>query len=199
MKNNNISRMVQLAVLMAIVIFLQCFLGSIVVGATSFSVVLVPIVIGAILLGPGAGALLGVAFGLIVLIRGITGQDGFTNMLFVAQPLFTSVICLGKGAAAGWVAGLVYQILSKANSFWASVAAAAVAPLTNTGLFILGGLTLVRSTLESNLAAFGADSVLIFLVIGCAGVNFLVEFGVNMVLSPAIYRIISVVRRRIAR
>ncbi len=199
MKTNNISRMVQLAVLLAIVIILQCFLGSIVVGATSFSVVLVPIVIGAILLGPGAGAFLGFAFGLVVLIRGITGQDGFTNMLFVAQPLFTALICLGKGAAAGWIAGLLYKLLGKVSSFWASVVAAASAPVVNTGLFILGGLTLVRGTLEANLSTFGADSVLIFLVIGCAGINFLVEFGVNLVLSPAIYRIISVVKSKIAR
>ena len=199
MKSNNISRMVQLAILLTIVIVLQCFLGSIVVGATSFSVVLVPIVIGAILLGPGAGAFLGFAFGLVVLIRGITGQDGFTNMLFVAQPLFTALICLGKGAAAGFAAGIVYKLLSGTNSFWASVAAAAIAPVVNTGLFILGGLTLVKDTLEANLAAFGADSVLIFLVIGCAGINFLVEFGVNMVLSPAIHRIITAVKAQLTR
>jgi len=199
MKKNNISRMVQLAVLLAIVIILQCFLGSIVVGATSFSVVLVPIVVGAILLGPGAGAFLGLAFGVVVLVRGITGQDGFTNLLFTAQPLFTTLICLGKGAAAGWAAGIVFQMLAKKSGFWASIAAAAVAPVANTGLFILGGLTLVSGTLEANLAAFGADSVLIFLVIGCAGINFLVEFGINMVLSPAIYRIISVLRKKVVR
>ena len=199
MKNNKISRMVQLAVLLAIVIFLQCFLGSIVVGATSFSVVLVPIVVGAILLGPGAGALLGFAFGLVVLIRGITGQDAFTNLLFVAQPLFTALICLGKGTAAGWVAGVVYKLLAKGSGFWASVAAAAVAPVVNTGLFILGGLTLVKGTLEANLGALGADSVLFFLVVICAGVNFLVEFAANMVLSPAIYRVIRVLKNEFAR
>lgn len=199
MKNNKISRMVQMAVLLAIVIFLQCFLGSIVVGTTSFSVVLVPIVIGAILLGPCAGALLGFAFGAVVLIRGITGQDGFTNLLFVAQPTFTALICLGKGTAAGWLAGLMYRLISKANAFWASVAAAAIAPIANTGLFILGGLTLVRGTLEANLSALGADSVVVFLVVICAGINFIVEFGVNMILSPAIYRIINVVRKSFSR
>lgn len=199
MNNKKISRMVQLAVLLAIVIFLQCFMGSIVVGTTSFSVVLVPIVIGAILMGPGAGAFLGFAFGLVVLIMGISGRDQFTNLLFQAQPLFTVLICLGKGAAAGWTAGLIYKLLSRASSFWASVAATAVAPIVNTGLFILGGLTLVRGTLEANLGAFGADSVVVFLVVVCAGVNFLVEFGVNMLLSPAIYRIIHVVRGKTAR
>ena len=188
--------MVQLAILLAVVVVLQCFLGSIKVGATSFSVVLVPIVVGALILGPAAGAFLGFAFGLVVLIYGISGQDVFTNMLFQAHPVFTAIICLGKGAAAGWGAGMVYKLVEKASSFWASVAAAATAPILNTGLFILGGLTLVRGTLEANLAAFGADSVVVFLVIGCAGVNFLVEFFVNMILSPAIYRIVTIVRRK---
>lgn len=188
--------MVQLAILLAVVVVLQCFLGSIKIGATSFSVVLVPIVVGALILGPAAGAFLGFAFGLVVLIYGISGQDVFTNMLFQAHPVFTAIICLGKGAAAGWGAGMVYKLVEKASSFWASVAAAATAPILNTGLFILGGLTLVRGTLEANLAAFGADSVVVFLVIGCAGVNFLVEFFVNMILSPAIYRIVTIVRRK---
>ena len=188
--------MVQLAILLAVVVVLQCFLGSIKVGATSFSVVLVPIVVGALILGPAAGAFLGFAFGLVILIYGISGQDVFTNMLFQAHPVFTAIICLGKGAAAGWGAGMVYKLVVKASSFWASVAAAATAPILNTGLFILGGLTLVRGTLEANLAAFGADSVVVFLVIGCAGVNFLVEFFVNMILSPAIYRIVTIVRRK---
>ena len=196
MKNKNITRMVQLAILLAVVVVLQCFLGSIKVGATSFSVVLVPIVVGALILGPAAGAFLGFAFGLVVLIYGISGQDVFTNMLFQAHPVFTAIICLGKGAAAGWGAGMVYKLVEKASSFWASVAAAATAPILNTGLFILGGLTLVRGTLEANLAAFGADSVVVFLVIGCAGVNFLIEFFVNMILSPAIYRIVTIVRRK---
>ena len=196
MKNKNITRMVQLAILLAVVVVLQCFLGSIKVGATSFSVVLVPIVVGALILGPAAGAFLGFAFGLVVLIYGISGQDVFTNMLFQAHPVFTAIICLGKGAAAGWGAGMVYKLVVKASSFWASVAAAATAPILNTGLFILGGLTLVRGTLEANLAAFGADSVVVFLVIGCAGVNFLIEFFVNMILSPAIYRIVTIVRRK---
>ena len=199
MRNNKISRMVQLAVLLGIVIFLQCFFAQIVVGTTSFSVVLVPIVVGAILLGPGAGALLGFAFGAVVLIYGIIGQDAFTNMLFVAQPAFTALICLGKGTAAGLLAGIAYRLIAKVNAFWASVAAAAIAPIANTGLFILGGLTLVRGTLEANLTTFGADSVLIFLVVFCAGINFIVEFGVNMILSPAIYRIITVVKKSLTR
>lgn len=194
MNDKKILRMVQLAILLAIVVVLQCFLGSIVIGATSFSVVLVPIVVGAILLGPAAGAFLGFAFGLVVLLYGVTGRDVFTSMLFTAHPVGTALICLGKGAAAGWGAGTVYALL-KNKPFLGSVAAAATAPILNTGLFILGGMTLVYDTLESNLSAFGADSVIVFLVIGCAGINFLVEFCVNLVLSPTLHRIITVLNR----
>lgn len=199
MKNTNISRMVQLAILLAVVIVLQCFFGSIVIGTTSFSVVLVPIVIGAIVLGPAAGAFLGFAFGMVVLIYGISGQDFFTNLLFQSHPVFTAVICIGKGAAAGWGAGMVYKLLAKLSSFWGSVAAAAAAPILNTGLFILGSLTLVQDTLQANLATFGADNLVVFLVIGCAGVNFLVEFCVNLILSPAIFRVVTVVKKKIAK
>lgn len=195
MKNAKITRMVELAVLLALVVLLQCFLGSIVIGATSFSVVLVPIVIGAILLGPAAGAFLGAAFGVVVLAFGISGQDVFTNMLFTAHPIGTAVICLGKGAAAGFGAGLLYKLIGGKNALAGSIAAAAIAPILNTGLFILGGLTLVADTLTANLANFGADSLIVFLVIGCAGINFIVEFAVNLILSPAIYRIIRVVKK----
>lgn len=106
------------------------------------------------------------------------------------------MICLVKGAAAGFLAGLVYQLVrgnapeTGVRSFVASLLASVTAPVVNTGLFILGGLTLVRGTLEANLAVFGwtSDSVLLFLVIGCAGINFLAEFAANLILSPAIHR-----------
>ena len=94
---------------------------------------------------------------------------------------------------------MVYRLLSKFSSFWASVAAAATAPILNTGLFILGSLTLISDTLQANLASFGADDLVVFLVIGCAGINFLVEFCVNIILSPAIYRIVTVVKKRIMK
>lgn len=42
----------------------------------------------------------------------------------------------------------------------------------------------------------GGASVLYFLVIGCAGVNFLVEFAVNMILSPALWAVIRALERR---
>ncbi|MGN1062682.1 MAG: ECF transporter S component, partial [Candidatus Scatosoma sp.] len=75
-------RVAGLAILLALVIVLQTALGSVKIGATSFSLVLIPIVLGGILYGAWAGAFLGFVFGLITLIYGITGADYFTMVLF---------------------------------------------------------------------------------------------------------------------
>lgn len=184
---DSLLKMTQLAILTAVVIVLQ-MLGSIIkIGPTSISLVLVPIVIGAIILGPGAGAFLGFVFGLITFWAGVSGTDFFTATLFAAQPVATAIICLGKGTAAGLGAGLIYKLLAKKSELAASVLAAAAAPIINTGLFILGGLTLVADTLNATFAS--GMTLIYFLVIGCAGFNFIAEFLVNLVVSPAIYNI----------
>lgn len=186
-----------LAVLVALVVVLQIWGGYIRIGATSLSFVLVPIVLGAVLLGPLAGAFLGFVFGLIVLIYGITGVDAFTNILFVDHPVLTSALCLVKGTAAGLVAGLLFKLISKKNAYAAIFVASVSAPIVNTGLFILGGL-LMSGTLEANFVADGS-TVIYFLIIGCAGVNFLVEFAINAVASPAIYTVVRVVGRSVRK
>ena len=35
-----------------------------------------------------------------------------------------------------------------------------------------------------------------FLIIGCAGINFIVEFAINLLLAPSVYRIIKVVKKQ---
>lgn len=186
-----------LAVLLALVVVLQIWGSSIRIGVTSISLVLVPIVLGAVLLGPVAGAILGFVFGLIVLIYGITGADSFTFILFSDHPVITSVLCLVKGTAAGAVAGLLYKLIARKNKYVAVIVSAASAPVVNTGLFILGAL-LMSDVISANFVADG-QTVIYFLVIGCAGINFLVEFAINLVLSPAIFSVNNVIERQIMR
>ncbi len=185
-----------LALLSAIVVLLQTLAGNIYIGPTHISLVLVPIVIGSIVLGAKYGAFLGLVFGIVVLISGITGADPFTNTLFVNHPVYTSIICLVKGALAGYCSGLIYKVVSKSGKTGAAcVAAAAAAPVVNTGLFILGGLLLVSDTLSQNYVSDGT-TVVYFLIIGCAGLNFIAEFVLNIVLAPAINTIISASKKK---
>ena len=190
-------RMVQLAILVALVIVLQLVGSNIHVGPVSFSLVLIPIAVGGVLLGPAAGAILGAVFGLITVIGGVSGADVFTNFLFSKQPVLTVVLCLAKATLAGLCAGLVFRALEKHNRWVAVVLASAVAPVVNTGIFVLGTITLFRSTLEDYIQNVGAGvSVVYFVVILCAGINFLAEFGVNLVASPAVYRIWTAVTKK---
>ena len=185
-----------LAVLVALVIVLQVWASAIPIGTTRISLTLIPIVLGALLLGPLAGAFLGAVFGAVVLIAALSGADSFTFILLSEHPVLTVLLCLVKGAAAGLVAGLVHRAVRRKNEYVAVFAAALVAPVVNTGLFILGAL-LMSDTLSANFVADGT-TVLYFLVIGCAGVNFLVEFAVNAVVSPALYTVERVVEKSVS-
>ena len=133
-KKNSTLRLVQLSILVAIVIVLQ-LAGTAVklnILGTSVSLVLIPIVLGAMLLGPKAGAVLGFIFGVITYLMGVFGLDAFTFILFQDHPVLTALICIVKGTAAGLVAGFVYEACQKAwngkKNLLATFLASAAAP-----------------------------------------------------------------------
>lgn len=187
-----------LAVLLALVIVLQIWASAIPLGATRISLTLIPIVLGAVLLGPAAGAFLGAAFGVVVVVVAVAGGDPFTLTLLSDHPALTVLLCLVKGAAAGAAAGLLFRLVRKKNEYAAVFAAALSAPVVNTGLFILGALLMSDTIIGANFVADGT-TVLYFLVIGCAGLNFVVEFIVNAVASPAIYTVERLIERRVLK
>ncbi len=191
----NTLKMVELAVLMALVAVLQITGTGIMLGGTPVSLVLIPIALGAMLLGPWAGALLGLEFGVIVFLAGLFGADGFTFILIQDHPIYTAILCLGKGALAGLAAGIVYRLLEKKNVYAAVFAAAATTPIVNTAIFILGALGM-QQTLVSNFLAEG-QTVIYFLIVVCAGINFIFEFCLNLLVAPALARVVDAVQRRL--
>ena len=99
MKKDRIIRLTALAILTALVIVLQTVASGIRIGPIPISLTLVPIVVGAVLLGPAAGAGLGAVFGLIAGYFGAMGYPG-TGMLFAV--LF-AVIGFGAGMLAEYL------------------------------------------------------------------------------------------------
>lgn len=187
--------LVQLALLTALVIVFQLLGQFVPVGVTKVSLVLLPITLGGILLGPWSGAVLGFIFGaIVVVVGGAFGTDPFTSTLFQAQPFATTAICLVKGTAAGLCGGLVYRLVARWKQFPAVFAAAAIVPIVNTVLFILGGLFLVQDTLSAEFVASGS-TVFYFLTIVCAGWNFIFEFLLNIILAPSLDRIIFAAKK----
>jgi uncharacterized membrane protein len=156
--------------------------------------VLIPIVLGGVIYGAWTGAFLGFVFGFITLMYGVVGADAFTAILFQNQPLETTLLCLVKGTAAGFVSGVVYKAFLNKNELVAVFLAAAAAPIINTGLFIGGSLLFLQQTLLVNFVESGS-TVVYFLFIGCADVNFLVELAVNLVAAPTLHRIIRILEK----
>jgi len=109
-------------------------------------------------------------------------------MMWVYNPYVTVLICIVKGVAAGALAGLVYQALHKKNQILATVAAAIVCPVVNTGLFTLGAVAVFKPLLLQ--WADGAD-LAAYIFLGMIGANFLVELAINLVLSPVIVRVLK--------
>lgn len=192
MKNANsqssLSRMTGLSIFTAIIVVLTVLCTFVRFGPFSITLALAPIIIGAAMYGPGAGALLGGVFGFVVLLTGIFGWDGGTVMLLMGENAFACIlICIGKGVLAGLAAGAVYSLIAKRSVYAAVVVAGVVCPVVNTGIFILGMLAFYFSTLES---WAGGQSVIYYAIIGLTGINFLVELAVNIVLSSGITSII---------
>ena len=195
MKNDSsfkIKRMAGMALLIAVVVALQMLASFIRFGPFSVALVLVPIVVGASVYGPAAGAVLGGAFGAVVLINCANGADAGGHMLWLANPALTAVLCMVKGVAAGLAAGFTYSALSKKNVYAGILCAAFVCPVVNTGIFIAAMVLFYRETL----ALWAGGSPLIYYVfIVLTGVNFLLELGVNILLGPGVVRVINAVKR----
>lgn len=191
-RKTSILHMVELAALTAIVVILQLTGVAIRIPilGTPVSLVLIPITLGAMLLGPWAGAFLGFLFGLIVYITcGVMGMDPFTAFLFQDHPIVTAGICLVKSTLAGFLAGVVFRAVEKKNSLVATITASAVTPVVNTGVFVLGCLV-IMGTIEGYVGAVGLDvSGVYFIFVMCAGINFLFEFLVNMLFASALHRV----------
>ena len=192
-RNNRTYRMVLLGVLSALVIVLQLW-GSAIpfFGGTSLCLVLIPIVVGGLILGVRAGTFLGLLFGVFVFLWcGVLGYDPFTAFLFQNKPLMTALICIGKGAAAGLVPPLVHRALSRKLPFPSVIIASALAPICNTGLFIVG-MFMILGTLKAYLGAMTVGYFFGAIIL----VNFTVELVINLIASPAIYRVAQVVTHK---
>lgn len=185
-KNGRVVKLALMALLTALVAILAYFGGFIKIGGlASISLTLIPVVIGAALCGPWAGAWLGGVSGAVFFL---TADSAFWLGLSLPGTVITVMV---KGIMAGLCAGLVYKLLESKNRYLAVLVSAIVAPVVNTGIFLLGCLTFFIEAVQGMSAAEGM-SIGAYLIIFFVGLNFVFELIANIVLSPAILRIINI-------
>ncbi len=176
----DVKKLVLTSILLAIIIILQLLSALFKIGIFQISLVAVPITIGAILLGPKTGAILGFGFGVIVLLAGDAA-------FFMAHGAMATVfIVLLKGTIAGMASGLIYKLFK--NNLVGSIVSSITFVITNTAIFAVGTLLFLFSALKELDSSNPIKNL--FLVI--IGVNFIIELISTILLVPATKRIIEV-------
>ncbi len=177
------------AIFTVLVIILQ-YMGSFIrLSFFSVSLVLLPIIIGAAMCGISSGIWLGFVFGVVVLISG--DAAAFMSINFAG----TIITVLVKGIACGAAAGIVYKFTEKFGRLLAVVLAAVVCPLVNTGVFILGCFTFFYEAITEWGAAEGFLSPVGYIFLVLVGGNFIFELISNIVLSPAVVRVLDAIKK----
>lgn len=179
-------KLVLASLLTALVVILQLMGSFIRFGTFQISLVLIPIVIGAAECGTSIGAWLGLVFGVVVLANGDAAP-------FLAVNAWGTVVTvLLKGVLCGFVAGLVFNALLKANHYVAVIAAAIVCPVVNTGVFLLGCIVFFMDTIKLWAGDINAWKYMILFLVGG---NFLFEIASNIILSPAVVRLLNLKKK----
>lgn len=192
--DNKTFRLTGMALLIAI-IALMAFtpLGYLKTAGVEITFILIPVIIGAIIFGPGAGAVLGTAFGATSFIQ-CFGMSPFGATLLGINPIFTFVLCMVPRILMGWLTGLIFKALNKIDKTkLISYAAANLSgALLNTIMFTGLLLVLFGSTdyIQGIADAMGTKNIWAFAV-AFVGLNGLVEAIVCFVAGTAVSKALA--------
>jgi uncharacterized membrane protein len=140
-RNTKTEYMVQMALLIAVVIIMAFTpIGYIKALGLEIALIVIPVAVGAVFLGPKGGAVLGAAFGVTSLIR-CFGLSAFTTTLFGLNPLAMVFTSLVPRILEGWLTGLIYQGLKKVKAKGAVLLSCLCCPILNT-LFYMSCIVL---------------------------------------------------------
>lgn len=112
-QHKHILTLVQMAVLIAVMLVLELSgLGMLKIGPLEMTILQFPVIVGAIIIGPMAGAGLGLVFGLISFWE-CFGKSAFGTTLLGINPIFTFLVCVPTRTLMGYLCGLIYKTLHK--------------------------------------------------------------------------------------
>lgn len=195
-KKFSTKQFVEMALLTAVIVLLAFTpLGYIRTFGLEITLIVVPVTVGAVTLGPAAGAILGAVFGITSFIQ-CFGMSPFGAVLLSINPAATFIVCVVSRILMGWLTGLIYQGLKNIQQIKkaALVIANLIGPLLNT-FFFMSTLLLFFYHTEyiSGLAqSMGASNVFTF-VVAFVGVNGVIEAAACFIVGSAISKALQVV------
>lgn len=198
-------KMVFTAILCALILLMTFTgIGYIPIGPIKLTLNVLPVALGAVVLGPMYGAVLGTVFGLSSFFT-CFGMDAFGTVLMGINPFFLFIMCVVPRIICGWLPAVIFKALSKHDK--TKVFASALSCALTAGLNTVGFLSLLwvlfAPELASNpqvLEVLGGMSInsIATLFVVFAGVNAIVEVITNLVLGTAISKaLFSVMKKSI--
>lgn len=189
-KRKNIRTMTELGLLTAIVLlmaftplgYLQTPWG------VQITFIVVPVAVGAVVMGPLAGAFLGLVFGLTSFVQAFSSAMGV--MFLEENFLGTMLLLIGNRILVGLIPGLLYRLLGKTKTFQTLgvVGCCFLTPVLNTVLYIFGNWLLFADSWMNMGLGYSGDggfSLLIFML-GMVAVNGVAEALCCTVLGTAV-------------
>lgn len=196
--NKRTLKMVQLAFFTAIILLMAFTpLGYIKTPGLEITLLVVPVAVGAILLGPTAGAILGGVFGVTSFIQAFSGPLGAA--LLSISVVGTFVLCVITRILMGWLTGLIFKAMKQwDHTRLISHATANLAgALLNTVLFMTTFVLLFYNTeyVQGIVSALGATNPLHFIVLFVT-VNGLIEALICFVVGTAVSKAIDIFTKK---
>ncbi|MHB1485872.1 MAG: ECF transporter S component [Saccharofermentanales bacterium] len=193
-KRNKTLRLTQLAMLSAIIILMAFTpLGYLKVGPLSITFLTIPVVLGALIMSPIDGMILGAVFGATSFAQ-CFGIDVFGTTLMAINPVFTFILCFVPRMLIGIISGYTLKGLTKIRlNQNASLAVSALAgALTNT-IFFVGFLMLFFGN-SDYLRSFG-DSFIKIIAVLVTG-NSIIEAIATTVIVTILAKVLFITVKR---
>jgi Predicted membrane protein len=190
-------KMVQLALFTAIIVLMAFTpIGYIKTFGLEIALIVVPVAIGAVTLGPAGGAVLGAVFGITSFIQ-CFGMSPFGAALLNINPLGTFVLCMVPRILMGWLTGLIFKTMNRFSKTLSYAVANLAGPLLNTILFMTTLVLFFYRTdfIQGFVEKTGAGNVFAF-IIAFVGINGLIEAIVCFVLGTAVSKAIDIFARK---
>ncbi len=198
-KINNVQKMTRMAILIALTVILQNLPFHL--GTVEMTLGIIPVEIGAILMGPATGAILGTVMGIASFLQclGIFVPSAFGAQLLSINPFFTLLVCIVSRALMGFLVGVIFKALhrfdkTKIVSFGvAAVSGAVLNSIFFTALVILFFYN--TDYIQTMAQSVGANNVVLFFF-AFIGINGIVEALVSFFVGGASTKVLEKVVKK---
>jgi uncharacterized membrane protein len=198
MRSTKTIKMAQMAILIAVVLIMAFTpLGYLKTAGLEISLITIPVAIGAMVIGPGAGAVLGAVFGLTSFYQ-CFGMSAFGAVLLGINPLYTFLVCVPTRILMGYLAGMLFKVfikVDKGNTICYFVGGFMTAFL-NT-LFFMSMLILFfwNTDYIQGMNAAGANAFMF--VIAFVGINGVVEWIATTVAGGIVSKAVAKIAKNV--